>query len=225
MSHWISSIIKHCCLPHSKGRLPAPISPSEILPLPSNNVFHPKVVAEKKKLKQWLVYASGAYSPRSFRGSCPPKFSVILITLKRRVCLHYHKFWRDPIIHCRADKASFSSSQSIEGVIDGILDIAETTRIYLLLSAYMWLWCWSQTFTLNLRGDTWCWEQDGVFRLSQSRDLSSSAVSRAELQHFTKPRYEGARLCSAPLTGLTDQQQRLMLPREKIEEEWQLCQG
>lgn len=44
MSHWISSIIKHCCLLHSKGRLPAPISPSEILLLPSNNLFHPKVV-------------------------------------------------------------------------------------------------------------------------------------------------------------------------------------
>lgn len=39
MSHWISSIIKHCCLLYSKGRLPAPIPPSEILLLPSNNLF------------------------------------------------------------------------------------------------------------------------------------------------------------------------------------------
>ena len=51
MSHWISSIIKHCCLLHSKGRLPAPISPSEILLLPSNNLFHPQSCEKKKKRK------------------------------------------------------------------------------------------------------------------------------------------------------------------------------
>lgn len=58
MSHWISSIIKHCCLLHSKGRLPAPISPSEILLLPSNNLFHPQSCEKKRKkekLKQWLI--------------------------------------------------------------------------------------------------------------------------------------------------------------------------
>lgn len=41
MSHWISSIIKHCCLLHSKGRLPAPVSPSKILPLPQTIFFYP----------------------------------------------------------------------------------------------------------------------------------------------------------------------------------------
>lgn len=68
---------------------------------------------------------------------------------------------------------------SILGVIDVILGIAETTRINLLLSAYRGLWCWSQSFTLNLCGDTWCKEEHRVFWLSQLYDLLSSAASCA----------------------------------------------
>lgn len=195
MSHWISSIIKHCCLLHSKGRLPAPISPSEILLLPSNNLFHPKVV--KKMLKQWLVYvhstqdillrvffvllqtaqAHTLWSNVFFSNGIPNMLMYIM-------CVHHHQFWCGPrftAAWCLLLPFHFRCYWC------DIIYIPETTRNNLLLSAYMGLWCWSQSFTLNLLGDTWCKEEDRVFWLSQLYDLSSSAASCVSCSTLQNP--------------------------------------
>lgn len=99
-------------------------------------------------------------------------------------------------------------------------------QIKLLLLVYIYLYCWCQSFNVNLHGDMWCVEDDKVFWLSLLCDLSSSAASFCFSYSSSDSLYtQEVWLCSSALTDLTDKQLRLMLPRLKTEEEWQLCQG
>lgn len=100
-----------------------------------------------------------------------------LNTLMYVTCVHPHQSWCAPP-YSLSHAPCFC--HSILGVIDVILDVAETTRINLLLSAHMELWCWSQSFTLNLSGDTRCKEEGrSLLGWAQLCDLSSSAASCA----------------------------------------------
>lgn len=155
MSHWISSIIKHCCLLHSKGRLPPPISPSEILLLSSNNLFHPEVV--KKKLKQWLVYVHSTWDILSLFlwafADCTNSYFMIqhpffqmrfLNALSYLMCVYHHHFYGAPY--------SFSHGVWFAvplDIIDVIFRNHKDNNITLLLSAYVELCCWNQSFTLR----------------------------------------------------------------------------
>lgn len=147
----------------------------------------------------------------SFLPTTQPNILMILsklYTLMYLVCVH-HQFWCVPI---------FTVAWPLLlpfPVWRYWCDIRRRRgrKNQLLLAAYMELWCWSQSFTLNLSGDTQRKEEeDKVFWLSLLYDLSSTAASCALAPALYKALIRQAWLCSVPETVLTDQQQRLMLP-------------
>ena len=177
MSHWISSIIKHCCLLHSKGRLPAPISPCEILLLSSNNLFHPKVV---NFFFERVISLCSQYTGYSFHflyfcrlhKLTLDDFKYDSFMHSYIKCVYIIINYIAPHIHCLM-VPGFAIPLD---VIDVILENRKDNKNQFVTVS---LYGTEVSFTPNLCCDIWCKEQDRVSLLSCLSVLWSWAASCA----------------------------------------------
>lgn len=177
MSHWISSIIKHCCLLHSKGRLPAPVSPSKILPLPQTIFFYPSY-EEIQNIHNvhnvdWLFEIVSHYFIRwinienpnvimpSLWNTCIPSLCKI-INCKPYICSHFKRNKQSKSIYSKASLRTVILWHGFWCCTSHACPFSLLLMCYCTLKResicychHVWGFSAKVCFSLNLPHDTW----------------------------------------------------------------------